>query len=75
MQNDNILIKRQQQRQGTSLSAISFDFINNLPFEDLYQTKGKDIILKLMKPLKTRVFQTVKEIQLKGIQKCFIAFS
>jgi hypothetical protein len=28
-----------------------------------------------MKPLKTRVFQTVKEIQLKGIQKCFIAFS
>ena len=37
IQNDNILIQRQrqQQRQGTSLSAISFDFINNLPFEEL----------------------------------------
>ena len=33
------------------------------------------MILKLMKPLKTGVFETTKEIQLKGIQKCFIEFS
>lgn len=26
------------------------------PFEDLYTTKGKDMILKLIKPLKSRVF-------------------
>ena len=26
------------------------------PFEDLFTTKGKDLILKLIKPLKTRVF-------------------
>ena len=37
------------------------------PFEDLYTTKGKDMILKLMRPLKTGVFETTKEIQLKGI--------
>ena len=34
------------------------------PFEDLYTTKGKDMILKLIKPLKTRVFQIIDEIQL-----------
>ena len=45
------------------------------PFEDLYKIKGKDMILKLMRPLKTGVFETTKEIQLKGIQKCFIEFS
>jgi hypothetical protein len=35
------------------------------PFEDLYKTKGKDMILKLMKPklpLKTGVFDTINEI-------------
>ena len=45
------------------------------PFEDLYKTKGKDMILKLIKPLKTRVFQIIDEIQLFRIQKCYIAFS
>ena len=32
------------------------------PFEDLYKTKGKDMILKLMRPLQTGVFETVNEI-------------
>ena len=26
------------------------------PFEDLFSTKGKDMIISLLKPLKTRVF-------------------
>ena len=32
------------------------------PFEDLYTTKGKDMILKLLNPLKTRVFDIIEEI-------------
>ena len=35
---------------------------NEVPFEDLYDNKGKDMILKLMKPLKTGVFETTKEL-------------
>ena len=45
------------------------------PFEDLFPMSGKDVILKLMKPLSSGVFETTKEVQLKGVPKCFIEFS
>ena len=48
---------------------------NYIAFEDLYTLSGKDQILKLMRPMSSGVFETTKEIQLKGIQKCFIEFS
>jgi hypothetical protein len=48
---------------------------NYVPFEDLYDMSGKDMILKLMKPLSSGVFECTTELQLKGIQKCFIEFS
>jgi|APSaa5957512535_1039671.scaffolds.fasta_scaffold91613_1 hypothetical protein len=45
------------------------------PYESLYSSAGSDIIFVIMRPLKTKVFQKVKEIQLEGVIHCIIEFS
>ena len=45
------------------------------PYESLYEEAGKDIIFVIMRPLKTKVFQKVKEIQLEGVIHCIVEFS
>tara|TARA_B110000285_G_scaffold234774_1_gene312952 strand:+ start:1163 stop:1471 length:309 start_codon:yes stop_codon:yes gene_type:complete len=46
----------------------------NDKFQDLWDTKGKNIILSLLKPLESNTFEQVKSIQLK-FKRCFFEFS
>jgi hypothetical protein len=44
-------------------------------YDKVYEETGKDIIMRIMRPLKTNVFQKVKQIKLYGITMCITEFS
>ena len=45
------------------------------PYESLYEDAGKDIIMTVMRPLKSNVFHKEKSIKLYGTIRCITEFS